>query len=145
MNALSGLFSGQVEDAVRDAVQGAADGEIVPILAEAFSNLNLDLAIDPVSLETRFNDVVEGLGGLSFLFDGGWTSASPPSPTYPAYPGSVLGRAPFPGFPLGVEAQHPVDATISLSTDTLNQALAEIVAAGGLGTVSYTHLRAHET
>ena len=134
VNALSGLFSGQVEDAVRDAVQGAADGEIVPILAEAFSNLNLDLAIDSVALETRFNDVVEGLGGLSFLFDGGWTSASPPSPTYPAYPGSVLGRAPFPGFPLGVEAQHPVDATISLSTDTLNQALAEIVAAGGLGT-----------
>ncbi|MEE3180845.1 MAG: hypothetical protein VX288_02970, partial [Planctomycetota bacterium] len=133
VNALSGLFAGEVEDAVRDAVQEAADGEIVPILADAFSNLNLDLAIDPVSLETRLSDAVEGVGGLSLLFDGGWTSSAPPSPAYPPYPGSILGRAPFPGFPLDSSASHPIDATISLSTDTLNQALAEIAAGGDLG------------
>lgn len=134
VNALSGLFAGEVEDAVRDAVQDAADGEIVPILADAFSNLNLDIAIDPVSLETRLSDAVEGLGGLSLLFDGGWVSSTPPSPSYPAYPGSVLSNAPFPGFPLESSARHPVDATISLSTDTLNQALAEIAAGGDLDT-----------
>ncbi len=134
VNALSGLFAGQVEDAVRDAVQDAADGEIVPILADAFSNLNLDLAIDSVSLETSLSDAVEGLGGLSLLFDGGWASSAPPSPGYPPYPGSILGRAPFPDFPLASSALHPIDATISLSTDTLNQALAEIAAAGDLGT-----------
>lgn len=134
VNALSGLFAGQVEDAVRDAVQDAADGEIVPILAGAFNNLNLDIAIGSVSLETRLSDAVEGLGGLSLLFDGGWISSVPDSPSYPPYPGSILGGAPFPGFPLEASALHPVDATISLSTDTLNQALAEITAGGDLDT-----------
>ena len=134
VNVLSGLFSGQIEDAVRDAVQDAADGQVVPILVETLGNLNLDIVIDPVALQTRLSDAVESAGGLSLLFDGSWVSSARPGASWPPYPGSVLARAPFPGFPVESSAPHPVDATISLSTDTLNQALAELAAGGSLDT-----------
>jgi hypothetical protein len=134
VNAISGLFEDQIENAVRNAIQDAANNEIVPALAEAFNNLNLDLDLGAVALETSFSDVVESAQGLSILFDGVWRTTAPEAPSYPNYPGSHASFAPFPAFPLGVSSGHAVDATISLSSDTLNQAFAGLVSTGLLVT-----------
>jgi len=134
VNTLSGLFAGTIEDAVRSAVETAANDQIVPLLGDAFSGLSLDLDLGLVALDTSFADVRESASGLSFLFDGGWRLTEPESAGYPRFPGSYAEFAPFPNFPLGGSPGFPVDATISLSRDTLNQALAGLTATGLLVT-----------
>ncbi len=134
VNSLGGLFTDQIEASVRDGVESAAEDEIVPLLADAFSGLRLDLALGAVALETSFDDVVEGSAGMSLLFDGEWNLTDPVSPGYPSYPGSYATAAPFPSFPLSASPGHAVDATISLSADTLNQALAGLTSTGLLVT-----------
>jgi hypothetical protein len=133
VNLLGDLFQDQIEAEVRAAVEQAMNDEVLPILAEAFGNLKLDLDLGNVFLETFFNDVLETGNGLSMLFDAAW-HGSERAPSFPPYPGSSAGFAPFPTLPLNVAASHAVDATISLSVDTLNQALMELVASGLLET-----------
>jgi hypothetical protein len=133
VNFLADLFQDEIEAQVRAAVEDAIEEELLPTLAETLSNLRLDLDLDTVSMATTFHDVLESLAGLSLEFDAVWTSTAR-DPGFPLYPGSAAGFAPYPSFPLGIPTGHPLDATISLSADTLNQALAELVATGALAT-----------
>jgi len=131
VNSLSGLFEDQIEASVQTAVEDAANEQIVPILEDALSGLKLDLDLGFVSLQTLFDDVVESATGLSLLFDGAW-DGDDPHPGYPRYPGTKASFAPFPRFPIPASPGHPVDATISLSADSLNQALGVMTATGQL-------------
>ncbi|MBI4606237.1 MAG: hypothetical protein HY721_30080 [Planctomycetes bacterium] len=133
VNFLAGLFQDEIESQVKAAVQGAAEQQLVPILEDAFSNLKLNLDLADVSLDTTFHDVLESGAGLSLLFDSVWLGAVK-DPTFPPFPGSSARLAPYPTFPLAVPVGHAVDATISLSSDTLNQALFELTASGLLST-----------
>jgi len=134
VNTISPLFQDTIENAVRTVVVDAANNEIVPLLEETFSNLRLDLELGLVALETRFDDVVESSRALSLLFDGRWDSTEGAAAGYPNYPGTFSTGAPFPNFPISGSPGHTVDATISLSSDTLNQALGKMTAQGLLTT-----------
>jgi hypothetical protein len=129
VNFLAGLFQDEIEAQVRAAVEGIAEEEILPVLEEAFSGLKLDLDLGTLSLSTLFHDALESPLGLSILFDATWRGLER-DPTFPPFPGSRAGFAPYPEFPLPAAAPHPVDATISLSADALDQALAGLTAAG---------------
>ncbi|MBI4585091.1 MAG: Ig-like domain-containing protein [Planctomycetes bacterium] len=131
LNFLAGLFRGQIEAEVKRAVEQAADQEILPALADALSGLKIGADLGSVALDTRFAEAVESLEGLSVVFDATWRGKTR-DPGFPVYPGSAARFAPPPPLPLEVPANHPVDATLSLSADTLNQALAEMTASGML-------------
>ncbi|MEM7235578.1 MAG: hypothetical protein AAF517_25620, partial [Planctomycetota bacterium] len=133
VNSLSGLFESQIEDAVRSAVETTAEDEIVPILATAFGSLAFDLNADPVGLSTALADIVETGSNLQLRFEGAW-SAGDVDPDYPSYSGFGVRRSPLPAFPLAVSVPHPTDAAISLSVDSLDQALAALASTGALST-----------
>jgi hypothetical protein len=130
---LAGLFQDEIEAEVKAAVERIAAEEIVPVLEDAFSGLRLDLDLGTLALSTLFHDAIESARGLSILFDAGWRGLER-DPSYPPFPGSRAGFAPYPELPLPDAAAHPVDATISLSTDALDQALAALTAAGLIDT-----------
>jgi hypothetical protein len=129
VNFLASLFRGEIESQVRSAVEDSMNRELLPVLQEALGGLSLDVDLGAARLDTYFQDVLESDRGLSVLFGATWTGAAR-DPAFPAHPGSKARFAPYPSFPLGVSVAHPLDATICLSEDTLNQALLEIVAGG---------------
>lgn len=130
VNLLADLFEEQIRTEVRAAVERAANEELVPAVAGAFSGLSLDFDLGAVALDSRFHDVVESSRGLAVFLDTAWTGARR-SPAFPPFPGSLAASAPFPAAPIDAAVGHAVDATISLAAGGLNQALAEL-AAGGL-------------
>jgi hypothetical protein len=131
VNSLAGVFRSEIEAQVKSAVETTANQQLLPVLAEAFGSLRFDLDLGAVAMETLYNDVLESAQGLAVLFDARWRGLER-DPAFPRYPGSKATFPPFPVFPLAAAVSHPVDATISFSGDTLNQAFAELVASGFL-------------